>query len=381
LARCALARRAADALRHAGLALERRGGPGLSLFALVASALALIAAPPALPGWPVLIAPPNFKPASREVDNWRREATLALDLSPDSTFSMAMDDDPRGVTRCVRLNNYWCIKRAGWSGEIASDSEGHVAFASAREGAAVAALLLRRYYVDFGLHSARAIVSRWAPAQCGLGARGGGGSRGPRIASLSLGGGGLARKGVGNTLRARWLASHTVAGWSKAASPTPSRPAAGGAKPAKVARAAPALRRSAVPDLVGPLLATPTIMAGPGAPSREPMRLAMLPYPGMAMGPTPGAGARSSLLSLPPIMSCSSDGLRIANYAAKTAAGVAASSDADLGLFDQDGRPTDNLAKVMANMASVEIGPLRASDEVVAAGVAAVRARSAAKGE
>lgn len=308
---------------------------------------------------------PTFQPSVREVDNWRREAALGLALPPESSMALVAGDDLRGTTRCVRLNNYWCIKRAGWAGEIAADSEGHVAFASAREGAVVAAALLRRYYMDFGLKSARAIVSRWAPLQCGGVARGGA----PRIASASLGGG-LATRGLGNTLRARWLATHTVGGLPKPG--VAARPATT-PRPRVTARIAP--RRSAAPDRIGSLLATPNIMVGPGAPSEDlsrttPVRLAMLPYAGIPMGPSPGKAP-----ALPPLTSCASDGVRLANYAAKTADGVAA-PDADLGLFDADGRPTANLAKVMANMASVEIGPLRASDTLVAAGVAAVAARS-----
>ena len=84
---------------------------------------------------------------------------------------------PAAVSRCVKLNNYWCIKKAGWNGEIASDPDGHVAFVSAYGGAVVAALLLRRYYIDLGLRSARAIVTRWAPPECGAG---------PTIASTSV---------------------------------------------------------------------------------------------------------------------------------------------------------------------------------------------------
>lgn len=307
---------------------------------------------------------PVFQPAAREVDNWRREAALGLALPPEASLALVAGDDLRGTTRCVKLNNYWCIKRAGWAGEIAADGEGHVAFASAREGAAVAALLLRRYYVDFGLKSARAIVSRWAPLQCGAVARG----SPPRIASASLGGG-LATRGLGNTLRARWLATHTIGGLPKPGAAA--RPAATHGPRVTAGRAA--ARRSVVPDRIGSLLATPNIMVGPGAPSedlsRPPVRLAMLPYAGIPMGPSPGKPA-----ALPPLTSCASDTVRLANYAAKTADGVAA-PDADLGLFDADGKPTANLAKVMANMASVEIGPLRASDTLVAAGVAAVAAR------
>ena len=66
--------------------------------------------------------------------------------------------------RCVKLNNYWCVKRAGWAGEIAADADGHVAFASALEGAMVAVMLLRRYYLVYDRHTAQAIISHWAPA-------------------------------------------------------------------------------------------------------------------------------------------------------------------------------------------------------------------------
>ena len=310
------------------------------------------------PSLPALTTTPSFRPAAREVDNWRHEAALALDLAPEAALALAAGDEPRALARCVRLNNYWCIKRAGWTGEIAADGEGHVAFASAREGAAVAALLLRRYYVSFGLKTARAIVSRWAPAQCGMSLAQ---ARGPRPLSAGLRGG-LARRGLGGTLRARWLATHTIGGVTRG------QVVRAANRPARVA-AAP--RRSSVPDRVGPLLATPAIMAGFGAPAAAPVRLAMLPYAGLAMGPAPG-GRQASL---PPLSSCSSDGARIANYAAKASDGVVANPDIDLALFDAEGRPTPNLARVMSNMAAVEIGPLRASDSLVAAGVAAIGAR------
>ena len=285
-------------------------------------------------------------------------------------------DDIRGMTRCVKLNNYWCIKRAGWAGEIAADGEGHVAFASAREGAAVAALLLRRYYVDFNLKTARAIVSRWAPMQCGVSvlARG---AAPPISATLS---GGLATRGLGNTTRARWLASHTIGGLprlgKRVAVPTVATASS------KVPRvAALPTRRSVVRDVTVPLMPTPSIMVGfdaPAAPAKPAARVAMLRYPGTAMGPAPSGAVSGlgALPSLPPLTSCASDSARLANYAAKAADGVAPSADTDLALFDAAGKPTANLAKVMANMAAVEIGPLRPSDALVQAGVAAVAARS-----
>ena len=330
----------------------------LEFFALAASLLA------SAPQWPDLsrALAPTYLPAQRAVDNWRRQGALHLDLEPDKALALALGRDFRGLSRCVRLNNYWCVKKAGWTGEIAADAEGHVAFASAAEGAAGAAQLLRRYYVDFGLHSARAIVSRWAPAQCGAPvALGKPGRRTIGRRMLGPEPKGLTTHGLGSTLRARWLAAH--------------RPAMGAKKRGKIA----GLRRSVVPDRVQPMMQTPTIAAGLGAmeakeSKAQPVRLAMLPFPGTAMGPDPRMGA-----SLPPLpkFSCAPETQRIANYATNIAAGVAAGPDADLALFDADGRPTPNFAKALFNMAAVEIGPLRATQALVDAAVERIAARTA----
>jgi hypothetical protein len=287
-------------------------------------ALALLGGQPA-----ALLAPDvTFKPRERAVSDWRWQAAANLDASPGTRAGLLLGPDPAGVTRCVRLNNYWCIKRGGWSGEIAADAEGHVAFASAAEGATVAALLLRRYYVDYGRHSALAIVSRWAPASCGAPAAPGRGRPD-----------GLAARGLGGTLRARWLAAH-------------------GRRVAGRGRGRP--RVSVVPDrLIGTALPVPTIALGLGA---APVGLsARLPE---------GLAARASPERAGPAPACEGDRLRIAHYAARAAAGIAASPTADLGLFDAAGRPTPNLARLMRNMAAVEIGPLGAGKALVETAVA-----------
>jgi hypothetical protein len=314
---------------------------------------------------------PTFRPAERAVDNWRRESAFGLDISTEQAVALALGRDIRGVSRCVRLNNYWCIKKAGWTGEIASDAEGHVAFASASDGAETAAVLLRRYYVDFKLRSARAIVQRWAPAQCGpilvAGApRAAYSSAARPMSGRTLLGPeprGLTTRGIGSTLRAKWLASHGRGGGGR-----------------KVARAAP--RRSIVGDRAAPMLKTPTIAAGIGEmeTAGPPVRLAMLPFPGTALGPNPRAGigpAAGLPAALPPIstMSCGSETARIANYAARIAAGVAAGPDADLALFDSDGKPTPNFSRALFNMAAVEIGPLKARQDLVDAAIARLAAR------
>ncbi len=301
---------------------------------------------------------PLYLPLERAVDNWRREGAANLDLSPDQALALALGRDLSGLSRCVRLNNYWCVKKAGWTGEIAADNEGHVAFASAADGAVGAAQLLRRYYVEFGLHSARAIVSRWAPAQCGapVAARAAPARRTVGRKLLGPEPKGLTTHGLGSTLRARWLAAH--------------RPAMGARKRGKLA----GVRRSIVPDRAQPMMQTPTIAAGMGAmeakaQKAQPLRLAMLPYPGTALGPDPRIGA-----SLPPLpkFSCAPETQRILNYATNIASGIVAGPDADLALFDAQGKPTPNFAKALFNMAAVEIGPLRATQALVEAAVVRV---------
>ena len=164
-----------------------------------------------------LAAPAAYQPQERAVGNWRFESALGLDLPPLGALKQFAGTAPTQTPRCVKLNNYWCIKRAGWNGEIASDPDGHVAFASAEEGAAVAALLLRRYYVDFKRHTAREIASRWAPSQCAAPAVAIGVSPGvSRMLPQRPVPMGLATHGLFNTVRARWLVTHLPGGAPRA---------------------------------------------------------------------------------------------------------------------------------------------------------------------
>ncbi|VFU08674.1 hypothetical protein [Methylocella tundrae] len=282
----------------------------------------------------------TFLPVERAVSNWRWEAARSLDASPRSLADV-IADDRLGTPRCVKLNNYWCVKRAGWAGEIAADSEGHVAFASASEGAVVAAMLLRRYYLVYNRRSAQAILSRWAPAKCGgvSAARGRGGA-------IRLGA--LTTRGIANTLRARWLASHRRG----FAAP---RLAQGSAT-----LPAPKLRRSVVADRPVRLMAAPEIAVGMGEqnlPSRAPVRLAALEAPDLA--------------PLLPGPSCVDETARIRQYALRAIEGVVASPDDDLQLFAADGTPLSSLSRLMQNMARVEIGPLAARLDLITAAIEA----------
>ena len=299
-------------------------------------------------------APPQFLPAARSVSNWRAQAGGNLDLAPERAQALASGAEEKGVTRCVRLNNYWCVKGVGWNGMLAADAEGHVAFASAEEGAAVAALLLRRYYMSYSRRSAQAIVSRWAPAECRV-ARVAirpsgiplppirpGAKSPPGIAQtrtkLGPAPDALSTRGVGQTLRARWMAR-------------------GHGKIAK------APTRSRIAERLPPLMRAPSIAVGLGEkPMAMPeLKLASLTMPGLEP-------ARPELMR--PIVNCASETNRLQAYAQKASAGVAASPDEDLALFTPEGEPTPHLARVMENMSAVEIGPLRADKAVIAAGIA-----------
>lgn len=305
---------------------------------------------------------PAYQPDVRAVDNWRFESALALEMAPLAAIRRAVGAEEGEPARCIKLNNYWCIKSAGWSGEIAADSDGHVAFASAEEGAAVAALLLRRYYVDYGRRTARAIVERWAPAQCSLVvARPVAAPRLPAVISsppasharmarmppqrvMPMG---LAPRGIQNTLRARWLAAH----------------GRGGVNP-KTAR----LPLGRPVDL----MPAPSIMAGiselPARREKFAELIRPAPQTMIADLPTP-----TPLPPLTTVSNCSGELARIANYAANVAQGVVGGPNEDLALFTPDGLPTENLAKVMANMAAVEIGPARPRDALIRIAVAQLR--------
>ncbi len=311
-----------------------------------------------------------YQKDDRSVVNWRLQASLHLDLDPSIARAFAEGGDPRAVSRCVKLNNYWCIKGTGWNGMIAADPEGHAAFASAPEGAAVAALLLRRYYLEFSRRSAQAVVSRWAPAQCGLpvtpvtrgGTRPGGSfrlaqARRPLGPAPGTRVGPLATRGLGNTLRARYLASRSHVKKKFGASDWP------GARRRSLIANAPLPAPDIPPVATG--LGEIEIKLGPQNPaalSRFAARLA-----GTRVAALPGA-------SSVPLTTCADDSVRLANYAQKIIDGVTTSIDEDLKLFEPDGTPTDRLARVMANMASVEIGPLKANDALVQTAIAAATA-------
>ena len=318
----------------------------------------------------------TFSADARAVSNWRGEAMRDLAPTPLSVLAVALGAERPVVTRCVKLNNYWCIKSARWNGEVGADEEGHTGFASAEHGADAAVRLLRRYYLEFDRKSALDIVRRWAPAECRLP-----GSSGPPVV--------LALRGLGNTLRARWLAA-------RQAKPMRTRVAAAGdAVPVPPRR--PAGRVSAVPLRPLPTVSMPSIMAGIAAPKpplaatlapsapprRQPTAASLAAAKADARGagrapsaqtaakatstprPEPVATASTAPSFRPAVSACAPDEQRIQNYAGRIVEGLDLAPGADLGLFAPDGRPQPNLARVLLAMSAFELGYLRASVDLV----------------
>jgi len=294
--------------------------------------------------------PARYEASAREVTNWRREAVGALEPKPIVALAALLNAGRPVVTRCVRLNNYWCIKSARWNGELATDGEGHVGFASADHGAAAAATLLRRYYLDFGRKSALDIVRRWAPAECGI--------------ATSFGGAAvLAVKGIGGTLRARYLASKRKGGsvrYTATAGP--------GGKPGRV---------SMVLPVRTPQYRVPDIMAGGGerkkpepSPAVRPAKPAQAAKAAVPREAKPAPTTTASVAPKPApkpetATACAPDEQRIRNYAARMVAGLGLGPTDDLKLFAPDGTPLPNLTHVMLAMSGFELGMLRADPDLV----------------
>jgi len=284
----------------------------------------------------------RYEPQSREVTNWRSEAIDALEPKTVIALAALFKAERPFVTRCVKLNNYWCIKSARWNGEIATDGEGHVGFASALHGADAAALLLRRYYLDFNRKSALDIVRRWAPPECGI--------------ATGLGGMAvLAVRGIGGTVRAQYLASRRkgrVVRYTAKAGP--------GGKPGRVSMVIPVTPKT-------PQYRVPSIAAGMGEKPKaaDPRPLVVQrPKPKREPATTASASPKPQVAS-----ACAPDEQRLRNYASRMVEGLGIGPNDDLKLFTEDGKPLPNLAPVMLAMSAFELGTLKASPDLVRAAI------------
>lgn len=398
-----------------------RGVPA-RVAALGGPAAGEVPAPPAIP---------YFSVTARAVSNWREEAGTALMPRSLALVARHAANEPAFVARCVKLNNYWCIKQARWAGEIGGDAENHTAFATAADGADAAALLVRRYYREFNRRNALAVVRRWAPAECAaprpiavarplVATPPANASRSPQPFVSSA----LAPRGIGKTLRARYLARRAPGGAPRriasarsertAAQPRLIPPSAGIDTNLRVqpwsararlaghpARAPSAARAVSAPRPVADIATgigaatvaqarevRPARRAAPSVPTVVPMPTPRLVNPSAVLVsdrlmaeaaalPSIAAGLPAgSLLDLRvPAPFCGNDETRIRNYANRIAASVGLKPEDDLKLFDADDQPTENLRPVLLAMSSVELGALRASPALVTAAIDRLRLR------
>jgi hypothetical protein len=267
----------------------------------------------------------------------------ALEPKPVVAMAALFKAERPFVTRCVKLNNYWCIKSARWNGELATDSEGHVGFVSADHGADAAATLLRRYYLEYKRKSALDIVRRWAPAECNV-ATGLGG-----VAMLAV-------RGIGGTVRAQYLASRRKGGavrYTAKAGPS--------GRPGRVSMVIPMAPKT-------PQFRVPSIAAGMGETPKpaKPQQPLVVARPKPARQPvTTASAAPQPAPKVQVAAACPSEEQRHRNYAGRMVEGLGVGPADDLKLFAEDGTPQPNLIRVMLAMSAFELGALRANPDLV----------------
>jgi hypothetical protein len=67
--------------------------------------------------------------------------------------------------RCVRKNNYWCIKnKSRWPGVLGEDREGHAVFSKPEFAARAKASVMRRFYFDCKFKTLAQLMCAYAPA-------------------------------------------------------------------------------------------------------------------------------------------------------------------------------------------------------------------------
>ena len=98
----------------------------------------------------------TYDTTSRSVSNWRVEAELHLSVSSE-TLTIHRHK------RCIKLNNYWCLKDVGWNGGIGKDRDSHTAFINRYFASRAAVRNFRTAYIKHNRKSALSIMSVYAP--------------------------------------------------------------------------------------------------------------------------------------------------------------------------------------------------------------------------
>lgn len=99
---------------------------------------------------------PTYDAASRVVSNWKEQSVAHLGVAES-------DLAKHKFLRCIKLNNYWCLKDMGWNGRLGRDADNHTAFVNGEMAARAAVRNFRTAYSTRGRKTAFQIMSVYAP--------------------------------------------------------------------------------------------------------------------------------------------------------------------------------------------------------------------------
>lgn len=129
------------------------------VFTLVITALAVISATGAK-------STPTYDSSTRSVSNWESQAAIHLGITDEALTK-------NKYPRCVKLNNYWCLKDVGWAGSVGRDNDRHTAFLDGNMAARAAVRNFRTAYLKHGRKTAFQIMSVYAPPDDCVGSKAG----------------------------------------------------------------------------------------------------------------------------------------------------------------------------------------------------------------
>ena len=288
----------------------------------------------------------RYDAEAREISNWRTETLAALEPKPVAIAAALLNADRPVITRCVKLNNYWCIKSARWDGEIGRIPKAMWASPPPTTG-------LTRRLICCGATTSNSIEN--PPSISSADGRRRNATSPPASAALRCWPSGASAAPCGRSYlasrRGKGVTTFTVTGR--------------GGKPGRVSMVH-SDQNTAIPGA-----------RYRGRNGREAKPTATKPF----QRPKCGKASRRppKIASAAPVAACAPDEQRLRNYASRMVVGLKVGPTDDLQLFARDGMPSENLAAVMTAMASFELGMLRPTDALIDAALrrAVLRAEAA----
>lgn len=110
--------------------------------------------------------PSKFNAVQKAVSNWPSEALTHLSVTQTGL-------DNHKSLRCIKLNNYWCLKDIGWNGRLGRDSDSHTAFRNGYYAARAIVRNTRTAYFSHGRQSALELMKAYAPSSDCIGSNAG----------------------------------------------------------------------------------------------------------------------------------------------------------------------------------------------------------------